>query len=107
MLRTHFRPTCQKQFIKGEQTMAMPLTTPRAFSRKPLAALGKLTIINLVAFAALCVYLEVVVFHLNPIGWIFVAVPLLLAGVAATGWRAAALLGAIWCGLMIAMNIQF
>src|SRR5262249_46726657 len=87
--------------------MDISLTTTRAYGRKPLAALGKLTVITLVAFAALCVYLEVMVFHLNPIGWIFVAVPLLLAGVATTGWRAAPLLGAIWCGLMIAMNIQF
>ena len=73
--------------------MDIVLTRRGAFSRKPLTALGKLTIIALVAFAALMVCFEVVVFHLNPIGWLFVAVPLLLSGLAATGWRAAPLLG--------------
>src|SRR5262245_60594675 len=87
--------------------MDMPLTTRRGLGRKPLTALGKLTVSALVALAALMVCLEVVVFHLNPVGWLFVGVPLLLAGLAATGWRAAPLLGAIWCGLMIVTNIPF
>jgi len=87
--------------------MDISLTTRRAFSRKPLAALGKLTVSALVALVAVMVYLDVVVFQLDPRAWPFIAAPLLLAGVAATGWRAAPLLGALWCGLFSVMSIPF
>src|SRR5262249_2268490 len=52
-------------------------------------------------------YVEVVIFHLAPSGFAFIAIPLVLAGMITTGWRWAPLLGAIWCGLMLVMNIQF
>jgi plastocyanin len=87
--------------------MDISLTTPRAFSRKPLAALGKLTVYALLALAAVLVHLEVTVFELDPRALPFIAAPLLLAGVAATGWRAAPLLGALWCGLFTVMAIPF
>ena len=87
--------------------MDIPLTTPRALSRKPLAALGKLTVSALVALLAVLVYLNVVVFQLDPRMWPVMAITLLLAGLAAMGWRAAPLLGALWCGLISVMGIPF
>lgn len=87
--------------------MGISLNTPRAFSRKPLAALGTLTVSALVALLAVLVYLNVVVFQFDPRMWPFIAVTLLLAGLAATGWRAAPLLGALWCGLFTVMAIPF
>src|SRR5262245_40059286 len=87
--------------------MDIAFTTRRAFSRKPLAALGKLSLGALVALAAFMIYLDVVVFALDPRGWPFIAVTVLMAGAAATGWRAAPLLGALWCGLFGVMSIPF
>src|SRR5262245_61860996 len=87
--------------------MDTPMTTSRSFPRQPLAALGKLALTALIALAALMSYVEVVIFNLAPSGFAFIAIPLVLAGVVATGWRWAPLLGAIWCGLMLVMNIQF
>ena len=87
--------------------MDISLTTPRAFSRKPLATLGKLTLSALVALLAVMVYLNVAVFQLDPRLWPFMAVTLLLTGLAATGWRWAPLLGALWCGLFSVMAIPF
>jgi plastocyanin len=87
--------------------MDMPLTTRRAFSRKPLAALGKLSVSALVALAAVLVYLDVVVFQLDPRPWPFIAVTLLLAGLTTMGWRAAPLLGALWCGVFSVMSFPF
>jgi plastocyanin len=87
--------------------MDTPMTTSRSFSRQPLAALGKLAVTTLIALAALMSYVEVVIFNLAPSGFAFIAIPLVLAGMIAMGWRWAPLLGAIWCGLMLVMNIQF
>src|SRR5262245_41421715 len=87
--------------------MDIPLTTRRAFSRKPLTALGKLSLSALVALVAFMIYLDVVVFQLDPRGWPFIAVTLLLCGLAATGWRWAPLLGALWCAFFGVMSIPF
>jgi len=87
--------------------MDTPMTTSRSFPRQPLAALGKLALTTLIALAALMSYVEVVIFNLAPSGFAFIAIPLVLAGMIAAGWRWAPLLGAIWCGLMLVMNIQF
>src|SRR5262245_54537013 len=87
--------------------MDIPLTTRRSFGRKPLAALGKLTVSALGALLAVMVYLNVVVFQLDPRMWPFMAITLLLTGLAATGWRWAPLLGALWCGLFTVMAIPF
>src|SRR5262245_6627402 len=70
--------------------MDIPLTTRHAFSRKPLAALGKLSLSALVALAAFMIYLDVVVFQFDPRAWPFIVVTVLLTGVVATGCRAAA-----------------
>src|SRR5262245_66487728 len=87
--------------------MDTPMTISHSFRRQPLAALGKLAVTALIGLAALMSYVEVVIFNLAPSGFAFIAIPLLLAGVIATGWRWAPLLGAIWCGLMLVMNLQF
>src|SRR5262245_28365954 len=87
--------------------MDITLTKRRAFSRKPLVALGKLTVSALAALAAFMIYHDVVVFQLDPRAWPFIAVTILLTGFAATGWRAMPLLGALWCGLFGVMSIPF
>src|SRR5262245_55335459 len=87
--------------------MNMLLTRPRFFSRKPLAALGKLTVSALAALTAFMIYLDIAVFQLDPHALPFIAVTVLLTGLAATGWRATPLLGALWCGVFSVMSIPF
>src|SRR5215475_5804012 len=92
--------------MKSKGAIAMS-SLSHSIPRRPLTALGKLALTALIALAALMSYVEVAIFNLALSGFAFIAIPLVLAGVIARGWRWAPLLGAIWCGLMLAMNIQF
>src|SRR5262245_54210102 len=92
--------------MKSKGAIAMS-SLSHSIPRRPLAALGKLALTALIALAALMSYVEVVIFNLAPSGFAFIVIPLLLAGMTATGWRWAPLLGAMWCGLMLVMNMQF
>lgn len=84
-------------------TAAATMTT-RWYGRNPLAALGKLTIAALIGIAAIIAYVMFVVFgETDPMGLIFVGIPLLAALLIATGWRWTPLLAAVVGGLLMAM----
>ncbi len=66
----------------------------RSNGRRPLAALGKLSVAALAGMAGLLVY-AIVQFGFYPPVLIFIAAALILAGIVAMGWRWAPLLGVI------------
>ncbi len=81
------------------------MTTTRWYSRKPLAALGKLTVAALVGMAATVVYVLFTIFsgEFDPMAMTLLAVPLLMAALVITGWRWAPLLAALVGGAFIAV----
>ncbi len=85
--------------------METTLGRGRLGERQPLAALGKLTVAALIGIALLLVYVQAILMgYFRPDLVTFLLITLLVAGVAATGWPWAPLLGALWSGLIIAGN---
>jgi heme/copper-type cytochrome/quinol oxidase subunit 2 len=85
--------------------MHSSITQSIARTRAPLPALTKLTIAALVGIAVSFIYLQAVFLQRIEMPLpVFSVLALVLAGVVATGWRWAPLLGAGWSGLMIAGN---
>jgi uncharacterized cupredoxin-like copper-binding protein len=70
-------------------------TQPRASTRQPLAALGKLTIAALIGDAAMLGYAQTIFGGFDPIMTGFAVAFLVVAGVVAVGWRWAPALGAL------------
>jgi plastocyanin len=87
--------------------MATTMTaTHTRFARKPLAALGKLTLITLVGFAVLLIaFMILVIGEFVPPVLVVAAIPLIIAGVVATGWRWAPLLGTLVFSLLLALLV--
>ena len=87
--------------------MTITTMTPRArFARRPLAALGKLTLAALVAMALAVVFIMVaMVGSIDMIGLAFSALPLIFAGIMLTGWRWTPALGTLIGGLLLAMVV--
>jgi len=85
--------------------METTLAAPRARSRKPVSALGKLTSAALVVIALDMVYLQAALIGmLIPPLAVFVALGLIFAGLVALGYRWAPVLGVLLSVLMLAMN---
>lgn len=87
--------------------METSLTQPIVRRRAPLSALTKLTIAALIAFAGIIVFAQVFLggqFSLEQT--IFIVVLLLVAGLIATGWRWAPLLGALLCVAIMGGGIE-
>lgn len=83
----------------------MDTTIERPYTRfrKPLAALGKLTVAALVGIALAVIYVMVAMFgSIDPMGLVFSAIPLLFAGIILIGWRWAPLLAVLISGLLLA-----
>jgi plastocyanin len=71
--------------------------------RKPVAALGKLTVATLIGIAVVVVYVMVAMIGtVDPMGLVFSAIPLLFAGIILIGWRWTPLLGVLAGGLLLA-----
>ena len=81
--------------------MDTQMTQTRSYGRRPLAALGKLTVAALIGMAGLLGY-AIVQFGFYPPVVIFMAAALILADIVATGWRWAPLLGVlVYGGLLV------
>lgn len=84
------------------ETMGMNQSNQR--THQPLAALGKLTIVALVGIALVMFYLQTVVFgEFDPVGAMMGVLPLVFAGLVATGWRWTPALGALTGGALLAI----
>lgn len=84
------------------ETVAMNQSNQRA--HPPLAALGKLTLTALVGIALVMFYLQTVVFgEFDPVGAMMGVLPLVFAGLVATGWRWTPALGALTGGALLAI----
>jgi plastocyanin len=84
----------------------MDITVPeiKARTRRPLAALGKLTIAALVGIALAVIYVLAAVFGgIDPMGLTFSGLPLIAAGVMLAGWRWTPALGSLVGLLLLAM----
>jgi heme/copper-type cytochrome/quinol oxidase subunit 2 len=77
------------------------MTQQSRFGRRPLAALGKLTLAVLIGTATLIVALLLALDALEPTVLAIPAIPLIAAGVVAMGWRWAPLLGTLITGLLL------
>ncbi len=86
--------------------MDTPMVGTRSYGRRPLAALGKLSAAALAGMAGLLVY-AIVQFGFYPPVLIFIAAALILAGMVATGWRWAPLLGVVVYGGLLALAGPF
>ncbi|MGI9181179.1 MAG: hypothetical protein ACR2H9_11850, partial [Longimicrobiaceae bacterium] len=79
---------------------------PRPRIRVPLSAIGKITLVTMlgVVLAAACIgkIMFSVSGHIDPMVVAFMAVPLVMAGLIATGWRWTPLLGTLAGGLLLA-----
>jgi heme/copper-type cytochrome/quinol oxidase subunit 2 len=85
--------------------MHSSITQSIARTRAPLSALTKLTIAALVGIAVSFVYLQAILLQRIEMPLpVFCILSLVLAGVVATGWRWAPLLGAGWSAFMFAGN---
>jgi plastocyanin len=83
--------------------METTMKRPHTRFRKPLAALGKLTVATLVGIALAVIYVMAALFGaVDPIGLVFSAIPLLFVGIILIGWRWAPLLGVLISGLLLA-----
>ena len=79
----------------------------RLYGRKPLAALGKLSLAAPIGIALLLIYLQVALIgQIIPPLAVFAVVSSIVAGIIATGRRWAPLLGALWCGFIVAGNAE-
>lgn len=78
----------------------------RSNGRRPLAALGKLSMVALAGMAGLLGY-AIVQFEFYPPVLVFMAAALILAGIVATGWRWAPLLGVLVYGGLLALAGPF
>ncbi|MEO7908488.1 MAG: cupredoxin domain-containing protein [Roseiflexaceae bacterium] len=87
--------------------MDIPMNVTSTRARRPLAALGKLTVVALIGLGLCLAYLQVAIIGMiiPPLA-VFVALSLVIAGVVAIGWRWAPALGALWCGFIVAGNAQ-
>ncbi len=86
--------------------MDVPMPRSKAGARRSVSAFGRLTLIGLVGLAAAFVYLQAIMIGmLIPPLAIFAVISLVLAGVVATGWRWAPLLGALWSGFLVTGNL--
>jgi heme/copper-type cytochrome/quinol oxidase subunit 2 len=87
--------------------MDIPMTTTSNRARWPLATLGKLTVAAVVGLGLCLGYLQAAIIGMviPPLA-VFVVLSLIIAGVVAIGWRWAPVLGALWCGFIIAGNAQ-
>ncbi|MBA2245718.1 MAG: hypothetical protein H0W11_12235, partial [Gemmatimonadetes bacterium] len=79
---------------------------PRPRTRTPLSALGKLTLVAMIGVVLAAAYIGKIMFsvsgHIDPMVVAFMAVPLVMAGLIATGWRWTPLLGTLVGGLLLA-----
>lgn len=79
---------------------------PRAPSRRALAAVGKLTLATMIGIMLMAAYMGKIMYsvsgHLEPVVIAFMVVPLVMAGLIATGWRWTPLLGSLVGGLLLA-----
>lgn len=88
--------------------MISEATTPSRFGRKPLAALGKLALVALVAMgmvallSGLILTGELDVFTLTP-----ALIAFILAGLVATGWRWATVVAGVLSGLLLLALLAF
>jgi len=81
--------------------METSIRQPRAFGRRPLAGLGRLTVAALVGVALVLGYLQTLVDF--PAIIIFAIIPLAVAGLIALGWRWSPALGAIVALALLAL----
>ena len=82
--------------------MGTPLVATHTWSVKPLGALRLWTIIGLVGFISVLIYLQVTSIGFDPLVSGFVLLALIIAAGIASGWRWAPLLGALWSILVLA-----
>lgn len=76
----------------------------RWYGTNRLAALGKLTIAALIGIAAAIAYIMFVIFgETDPMGLIFIGIPVLAALLMATGWRWTPVLAVVVGGLLMSM----
>jgi plastocyanin len=79
------------------------VTVPRSFGWGTLSALGKTTLAALVGMFLAVSYIVVLVLGtFDPMGVIFLSLPLVAAAIILTGWRWAPLLGTLVGGLLLA-----
>ena len=87
--------------------MEASLVQPTARTRTPLSALTKLTMAALIGVALALAYLQLVVIsHFRPDLTVFAVVMAIVAGICATGWRWAPLLGALLSILVVVGNLK-
>ena len=89
--------------------MDTAMVRKRAYGRKPLAALGTLTVMALIGIAGALVYVQAIIMgDFNGELVVFLALSLLIAGLVAGypvgGWRWTPLLGAFWSSLESVMH---
>lgn len=79
--------------------MDIPMTTTSNRARRPLAALGRLTVAAMIGLGLCLAYLQAAIIGMiiPPLA-VFVVLSLIIASVVAIGWRWAPALGALWCG---------
>ena len=77
--------------------MEQSLVRPSLFVRQPLDALARAHLAALIGLALAFVYLQALLIGtFLPVVTVFVTITLIIAGIAATGWRWAPLLGTAW-----------
>lgn len=83
------------------------MATPSRFGRKPVAALGKLTIVALIGAALALVYLQVMIIgEMIPPLVVFASLGVIFAGLVAMGYRWTPLLGTLFSVVLFAMNAE-
>jgi heme/copper-type cytochrome/quinol oxidase subunit 2 len=85
--------------------MDQSLTPPRVLARRPIGALARVHLAGLIGMALAMVYLQaLVVGTFLPVPTAIAAITVVIAGVVATGWRWAPLLGMVWLILVDATS---
>jgi hypothetical protein len=85
--------------------MEQSLTQPRLFARRPLGARARVHLAGLLGMALAMLYLQaLVVGTFLPVPTAIAAITVVTAGVVATGWRWAPLLGTVWLTLVDATS---
>jgi plastocyanin len=85
--------------------MEQSLMRPRVFVRRPIDALARVHLGALIGLALAFVYLQaILVGTFLPVPTVLATITVVLAGIAATGWRWAALLGTVWLILVDATS---
>jgi heme/copper-type cytochrome/quinol oxidase subunit 2 len=85
--------------------MEQSLTRPRVFVRRPIDALARVHLAGLIGMALAFVYLQALLIGtFLPVPTVLAAITVVIAGITASGWRWAPLLGTVWLILVDAIS---